>query len=63
MPDEDDQPTADPAANAKLRKRELERASEINCGRCPYHRGENANRQPRRKSWKDRHKGRRQWAG
>jgi hypothetical protein len=53
--------TADPAANAKFRKRELERSREINCGLCPYHRGENAERRPDR-SWKNRRKGRKQWA-
>jgi hypothetical protein len=61
MFDADADHTDDSSANNKLRKAELERRHDINCGRCRYNRGENAKRVPRR-SWKAR-AGRRQWAG
>ena len=36
----------------RLYKRWLE-SRFINCDRCPFHRGENASRQPKHRSWKE----------
>lgn len=43
--------TNDNSANNKLHKLKLEREGKIHCGLCPYNKGENTKRQPR-KSWK-----------
>lgn len=38
----------------KFRKKELEKRREINCGLCPYHRQENAGRNPRPDRYKNK---------
>jgi len=42
------------SAYKKLYKRELEQKAKIKCGRCPYHKKENAVKQ--QKTWKKKRK-------
>lgn len=42
-----------PTVYTRVRKSYLDRIGELNCDRCPYHKGENAPTDRRHRSWKN----------